>query len=120
MSVYMYIYKHVLVTMQVPLGVLLKNEVRHEDMVSILEHLQQYVPKNSMEQWVTDPDDQEEVQLMLDRFHNILFGGDQLTVERATGSKRDRSNECRGSERFEGLCPVIEDWHAKVCLLKVC
>ncbi len=46
-------------------------------------------------------------------------GGDQLTAVRARGSKRVRYNSLRGKDRLEGLEPVIEDWHAKVCLLGV-
>lgn len=42
-----------------------------------------------------------------------------MTVARARGSKRIRSNAERGKERLEGLAPAIEDWHAKVCLLGV-
>ena len=26
----------------------------------------------------------------------------------------------QGKDRLEGLLPVVEDWHAKVCLLGVC
>ena len=66
---------------------------------------------------MTDLFDGKEIQLMLDQFHYILFGGDQLTVERATGSKQERNNESRDKERLEGLVTVVEDWHAKVCLL---
>ena len=51
-------------------------------------------------------------------FH-LLFGGDQLTVERATGTKELNDNEWRGLDRLEGLLLVVEDWQAKVCLLKV-
>ena len=29
---------------QVPLGIILKSETKHEDMISIMESLQQYVP----------------------------------------------------------------------------
>lgn len=35
------------------------------------------------------------------------------------GAKKERNNENRGVDRLEGMIPVIEDWHAKVCLLKV-
>jgi L1 cell adhesion molecule like protein len=104
----------------VPLGVLLKNETKHDEMVSILESLQRYVPIYSQEETFVDPEDNEEMLLTLDVFHYLLFGGDQLTVERANGSKRGRDNESRGKDRLEGLMPVIEDWHAKVCFLKVC
>ena len=89
-------------------------------MVTILQSLQQYVPVHSQEEVFVDAEDNEEITLVLDKFHYVLFGGDQLTVERAVGSKRERCNECRGTDRLEGLVPVIEDWHAKVCFLKVC
>ena len=46
-------------------------------------------------------------------------GGDQMTAAQARGSQRVRSNSERGKDRFEGLQPVVEDWHAKVCLLGV-
>ena len=56
-------------------------------------------------------------------FHQILFGGDQLTVARARGSAAIRSDHvtsiCTRKDRLEGLVPVVEDWHAKQCLLKV-
>ena len=54
-----------------------------------------------------------------DKFHRVLFGGDQLTAKRARGSQYVRSNSLRGKDRLEGLKPVVEDWHAKVCLLGV-
>jgi L1 cell adhesion molecule like protein len=88
-------------------------------MIDIMSHLQQYVPTYSVTSELTDPDSNETIPGVADYFHYILFGRDQLTVERATGSKNKRINECRGLERLEGLRPVIEDWHSKVCLLKV-
>lgn len=48
-----------------------------------------------------------------------FIGGDQMTAARARGSQRIRSNSERGKDRLEGLQPVVEDWHAKVCLLGV-
>ena len=60
-----------------------------------------------------------EKEVHTDTFHHILFGGDLLTAKRARGSQYTRSNSLRGKERLEGLKPVIEDWHAKVCLLGV-
>ena len=100
---------------QIPLGVLLKNEVKHENMVSIMDHYQEYVPTKSTKELYSDPNSDETI----DEFHHILFGGDQLTAERARGSKKIRSNAERGVERFEGLQPVVEDWHTRVALLKV-
>ena len=43
-----------------------------------------------------------------------------MTAAWARGSQRVRSNSERGKDRLEGLQPVVEDWHAKVCLLGVC
>ena len=40
-------------------------------------------------------------------------------VERARGSQRISDNSKTGVERLEGLSPVVEDWHAKMCLLEV-
>ena len=53
-----------------------------------------------------------------DYFCGPLFGGDQLTVARAIGAQRIRSNS-DGAGCLEGLIPVVEDWHANVCLLGV-
>ena len=66
-----------------------------------------------------EPCNGEVVKIVADEFHYVLFGGDQLTAERATGAKQSINNENRGYDRFEWLVPVIEDWHAKVCFLKM-
>ena len=50
---------------------------------------------------------------------STLFGGDQLTVARGIGAQRIRANSEEGASRLEGLIPVVEDWHAKVCFLGV-
>ena len=50
----------------------------------------------------------------------ILFGGDQLTTERARTVKNVLSNSDASTSRLENLIPVTEDWHAKMCLYKVC
>ena len=84
-----------------------------------MNHHQHYVPKDSSQVLFTDSETGEELTLYEDKFHYILLGGDQLTVERARGSKRVRSNSSRGRDRLEGLLPVVEDWHSKVVLLKV-
>lgn len=84
-----------------------------------MEHYQQYVPINSTEDHYTDPSNGDVIDIHIDDFHHILFGGDQLTVERARGSQKVRSNSERGRERLEGLQPVVEDWHSRVALLKV-
>ena len=46
----------------------------------------------------------------------MLFGGDQLTAERARSSRQAGSNSDNAKGRLEGLVPVVEDWHSKVGL----
>ncbi len=87
--------------------------------MSILEHIQQYVPTMSVETTVDLPNSSDTTSVTADYFHYLLFGGDQLTEKRAQGAQDVRSNSERGKDRLEGLLPVAEDWHAKVCLLGV-
>ena len=42
-----------------------------------------------------------------------------MTVARTRDSRRIRSNAEREKEKLQGLTPVVEDWHAKMCLLGV-
>ena len=60
-----------------------------------------------------------EIEIDNTQFHPILFGGDQLTVARIRGTKVLRDTHDTPSERFEGIVPVVEDWHARMALLKV-
>ena len=90
-----------------------KSETSHEDMIAIMEHFQQYVPLET-ETSTVDVEGIGEKEIHADRFHHVLFGGDQLTAKRARGSQYVRSNSLRGKERLEGLKPVVEDWHTKV------
>ena len=88
-------------------------------MVTIMEQLQQYVPTHTTTHTVQVPGSSEPVHVTVDDFHYILMGGDQLTAARARGSQRARCNSQRPKDRLEGLQPVAEDWHAKLCLLGV-
>ena len=87
-------------------------------MIDIVEHLQQYVPLETEVDKLSIPGVGER-EVHADKFHHLLFGGDQLTAKRARGSQHVRNNSLRGKDRLEGLKPVVEDWHAKVCLLGV-
>ena len=108
---------------QVPLGVQLKNENIIEEMVHIMSHIQEYVPTISsmVEIEVTgeSTNTTTTVYVKSDHFHNILFGGDQLTVVRAHGAQHARENSVDGIGRLDGLVPVCEHCHARVCLLSV-
>jgi len=98
---------------------MLKNENKKDEMICVLEKLMEYVPFVTTVDGVVDPDTEETVTLTSHRFHRVLCGGDQLTVERVRGCKRTKSNSNTDRERLQGLEPVVEDWHSKVALLKV-
>lgn len=53
-------------------------------------------------------------------FHKTLLGGDQLTCAHVCGCHKARTSEENDLDRLQGLVPVAEDWHAKMCLLEVC
>ena len=47
------------------------------------------------------------------------MGGDYLSVARAHGAQLIRNTSELEMHRLNGMLPVAEDWHAKVCLLEV-
>lgn len=106
--------------MKVPLGVLLKNENKGDDMVEIMQHLHQYVPAVEYAKTVYLTSTREELQVSQVNLKKILFGGDQLTAARGRGAKRARANSLSGITRLDGIIPCAEDWHVKLNLLDVC
>ena len=93
-------------------------------MVEILDSIHKYVPTKRMTQEFDVPNEDEEtgvehVSLDIDHFHHILLGGDQLTVARVRGAQSIRNNSENGRNCLDGFIPVAEDWHAKMCYLKV-
>lgn len=98
---------------------LLKNENKTEEMISIMGSLHKYVPTTHQ---------QKQFQLSTGKletadeysFHQLLIGGDQLTCARIRGSQKARISEENDKDRLLGLVAVAEDWHTKVCLLEVC
>ena len=65
------------------------------------------------------PGEAEPVEVRMDYFHHVLFGGDQMTCARVRGAQKIRANSTTGRARLEGFVPVVEDWHAKVCFMQV-
>lgn len=102
-----------------PLGVLQRNENKMEDMCDIMDKLHEYVPSKPVTESFTLFPGEPDVEIDNELFHQILLGGDQLTVARARGSIAARQDHITRRERLEGLFPVVEDWHTKQCLLKV-
>ena len=102
-------------TLQVPLGIIRKNENKSGEMVDILSYLHQYVPMQSETKVVNVPEIEDREFENLD---HILIGGDQLTSEDLAQSLHKNSAHAAGC--LEGFLPISEDWHAKVCCLQVC
>ena len=100
-----------LVIFHVPLGVLMKSEVNYEDMTGILEHYQKYVPSVPCETSIPETGTVQDK-----KFLTTLVGGDYLTVTRARGAQIICSTSELTEDTPQGLFPVAEDWHAKVCL----
>ena len=87
------------------MGVIPNNEQYTDEMVSILEHLHQYIP-------VVTHEDCEETH------SPIAFGGDQPTAARALTAKKVRVTS-HGKAALRGLIPYCADWHAKVDFIQV-
>ena len=104
---------------QVPLGVLLRDENKLEEMVDVLVNLQQYVPLTIHSKEVEVPSTEETMSMQEAHIHQILFGGDFLTAKRARGAQRIRSNSTHDYDKLKGFLPVSEDWHTKQCFLSV-
>jgi len=115
-SFFEYCYKIIL---QVPLGVLLYDENKLDEMSHVLEHYMQFVPKVEASGFILLPSG-EKVEYDNTKFNAKLLGGDQLTAVRVRSAQALRDTLDSATQRFEGLIPVIEDWHARTILLQVC
>lgn len=84
-----------------------------------MSEFHKYVPTCSQEGQLTLPNGST-IEFDDTRFFQILFGGDQLTAARARGAQALRATHDTAKERLEGLCPVVEDWHARMIFMKAC
>lgn len=69
-----------------------KNENKVEEMVDILSTLQAYVPMQQLSVDLQAPGSDEVAEVSVERMHQLLLGGDQLTVARAEGAERVQDN----------------------------
>ena len=83
-----------------------------------MKGLHKYVMKNSYQLTYHLPEGGDCVATE-DCFHRTLFGGDQLTVSRSRSAQSARCNDDVTEERFGGLIPITEDWHARMTLMRV-
>ena len=103
---------------QIPLGVLLFDENKLDEMGKILAHYMKLVPTveatghlQLSNGSILDFDDT--------RFYSILFGGDQLTVAGIRGTQALRDTQDKAVDRLEGVTAVVEEWHVRMTLMKV-
>ena len=68
------------------------------EMIEIMEEVQKFVPATENTEFIS----------------GCVFGGDQLTCERARNSQHHRKDSATTQERLEGLVPTVEDWHTKM------
>ena len=83
------------------LDILMKNEVRHSDMVDIMTTMQGYLRAEYPES------------------HRVASGGDQLTCERQLGAQCHLMDGNCPTDRPQLLEPQAEDWHCLVCVQSV-
>ena len=105
--------------MQVPLGVLLHNENKLDEMSHILHHYMQLVPTVEADGFLVLANGSK-IPFDDTRFDTKLLGGDQLTVVRVRSTQALCDTLDSAVQRFSGIVPVIEDWHTRVILLQVC
>ena len=96
----------------------MRNENKVDEMVDILGSAHQYVPTKEATFTVEIPE-VGATETKVENMHVILLGSDQLTAERARAASRIRQNSQHPVGRLEGILPVTEDWHSKVCLMEV-
>ena len=77
-------------------------------MCHIVSDLSKYVPSVN--------DSEEESSAVTTSVVQLLFFGDQLTVERARGAMVLRSLHEEAVDRLEGFVPAVADWHARMTL----
>jgi len=104
--------------LQVPLGVIKKNENKIDEMCTILSDLHHYIPTETTIFHLPLPSGNTKL-LQSEIFHRVLLGGDKLTVARARSGCSAQADHGSSEQRLSGLLPVTEDWHVKMCFLKV-
>jgi len=83
-----------------------------------MKSLQKYVPKQTY-QLTYHLSEGNEFVANEQCYHRTLFGGDQSTVCRSCGAQSAQCADDVSDERYHGLVPVTEDWHARMTLMRV-
>ena len=96
--------------------------MEYQDTMKILEHVQAYSPSKEVERKFAVPGKtgpEATITIKDKQYAMTLIGGDQLTVARMRGAQKIRGNSETSEERFDGVLPIAEDWHAKMCFMEV-
>eukprot|EP00794_Sanderia_malayensis_P017126 gene17124-18847_t len=94
-------------TIEIPLGLLMKNESIGSEMIEILEYVhEKYVPCNKGAKGKTCT-------------QKVFFGGDNLTEERARNLQGAMAEGDTDIDRLEGIITKNEDWHAIRYMYKI-
>ncbi len=106
--------------LQIPLGVIPKNENEAEGMVDILEQMSEYVPDVQVQQGRGEADSDGQGQEGRGEVvpFPVPLAGDMLTATRARTAREIRVTSC-GKKALRGLIPFPADWHAKVNFMEV-
>ncbi len=80
----------------------MKSEQSSEEMVDILQHIHQYVPKFAS-----------------GNYYPVFFDGDQLTRERAGGAQDAKLQSDKEDRKLRGVIPETADWHTLVVFYQV-
>ena len=89
-------------------------------MCEVLDELQKYIPtKDCVTTYDVLEGEQQPIEVCDSKQYKILTGGDQYSVARYRSAQSVRTNHDLEVERLEGFVPVIEDWHARLTLVKV-
>ena len=87
-----------------PLGVILRNENKLDQMCLILDDLQKYCPIHAAEVDVKLPDGTKLKHRRV-KVYEIGIGGDQLTCERIRGAQGLRRNHDSTDHQLKGFVP---------------
>ncbi len=85
-------------------------------MADILEEYKKYVPSSivTLDEQIPKEDTTE------DRVYiTTLVGGDYLSAVRAREAQYIRGTADLREHQLNGMLPMAEDWHAKVCFMEV-
>ena len=115
----MIIIVHFLLLVQVPLGIIMRNENKLDQMCLIADDLAKYCPIHVKDEANVQLKDGRRVHCRKAKAYKILFGGDQLTCARVRGAQSLRKKHDGVDHQLKCFVPCVEDWHSRLTLVTV-